>query len=90
MNEFDLTVRVVHTDTAIHSPFESILFVEQMKTILRDNRCSITPECHMKGKESPSKTPHSSHCVSSTVRVSSLTEATRSLLTVNERVINRY
>ncbi len=41
----------IFKDTPIHSPFESILFIETMKTILRDNRCSITPECHIKGKK---------------------------------------
>ena len=37
-------------DTPINSPFESILFIENLKTILRDNRCSITPECRIEGK----------------------------------------
>ncbi|UJR38051.1 hypothetical protein I4U23_030733 [Adineta vaga] len=32
----------------IHSPFESIFFIKQMKNVLQNNRCSITPECHTK------------------------------------------
>ncbi len=33
----------------INSPFHSVDFIGQMKTILQNNRCSITPECHLKG-----------------------------------------
>ena len=32
---------------SINSPFHSIDFVEKMKTILQNNRCSITRECHL-------------------------------------------
>jgi len=44
-------VEIIFIDTPITSPFESILFIEKMKNILRDNRCSITPECNIKGKK---------------------------------------
>lgn len=36
-------------DTPINSPYDSILFIEKMFTILRENRCSITSECHIQG-----------------------------------------
>ena len=45
-----LITRNVCLDTPINSPFESILFIEKMFTILRENRCSITRECHIPGK----------------------------------------
>lgn len=42
--------RSIHLDTPINSPFESILFIEKIQTILRENRCSITPECRIEGE----------------------------------------
>jgi hypothetical protein len=38
-------------ELTINSPFHSTDFVEKMKIILQNNRCSITPECHLKGNE---------------------------------------
>ena len=37
-------------DTPIESPFGSIRFIEQLKTTLQTNRCTITQECNIKGK----------------------------------------
>jgi hypothetical protein len=42
-------LKLFFLDTPINSPFESILFIEKMKNILRDYRCTITPECNIKG-----------------------------------------
>jgi len=39
---------IYKNNTPINSPFKSIIFIEQMKNVLRDNRCSITPECNIK------------------------------------------
>ncbi len=35
----------------INSPFHSIDFVEKINIILQNNRCSITPKCHLNGNE---------------------------------------
>ena len=42
--------RSIRLDTPINSPFESILFIDKMQTILRENRCSITSECRIEGE----------------------------------------
>ena len=40
----------VHLDMKVNSPFESLTFIEQMSTVLRNGHCSITPECQLEGK----------------------------------------
>ena len=42
------------SDLAIHSPFYTVDFIENIHTTLKNNRCSITPECHLKGNENRS------------------------------------
>lgn len=40
----------IYLDVKVNSPFESLNFIEQLPTVLRNHRCSITEECHLKGK----------------------------------------
>lgn len=48
----NLCFALFYKDTSINSPFQSVDFLKNMKTILQTNQCSITPECHLKGKKS--------------------------------------
>jgi hypothetical protein len=46
-----ILIIVVWLDVSVNSPFHSVDFVARIKIILQNNRCSITPECYLKGNK---------------------------------------